>query len=362
MLEQIGLDENSFLEYIDYLNSDENKNLKRYAMNNITFGDDYLSYWSLDDVFEIWASEGERENRITYSYNSGKIDTIENLEEENVFENQYCRIFKLNIKDVSYPIYADFPRLCIPEIKPEERYKAALSAICQWIEVYKTYSEFEEKYEELVGTVKSCSIYDEGETYAYINFSGHVKKSEKLMNSFTKNVFYKLTVSSDEYEYIAYASENDVPEDLKIGDIVCIGARMTARFEFEIPENNIISWKFSDGAERYYSEIAPLMFKLKPIFFDFLIVEFDKEEMVDNIEFIQTKVDNYDKKLLIEVKKVIDGVKYLYAIQDIELHVGMKIFYDLLVNRKSPDVSLWEDISDEIFENRSVDDGETNGD
>lgn len=91
---------------------------------------------------------------------------------------------------------------------------------------------------------------------------------------------------------------------------------------------------------------------MKPIYFNFLVLTIAKEASVDDIEFIQTIVDAENGKYLVEIKKIIAGIKYLYRLENLEWNDVLKIFYDLCINRKAPDLFEWEDVSDKIFKDR----------
>ena len=350
----VGFDADSIEKFLDYIYSDKNK---EYEADYITFNNEYCCYHSLDDSFEVWSKEGGEEIFLCFSYNSGVMDKIENLQEEKEDSSDYYKIFKCNLLGCPYPIYVEFPSACIPKMLDNGQYMITLAGDMYSMDLYKSEEEFSYAYSGI--SIESVAPFVEYDiesklSTALLYINGRIKSIEKRVNSFTGVSYYKLIIASYKHDYIVFAEEGKVPLDIALGDIVNVCVRMIGRFEFDKPVSTFLEWKSTDGEERFNAEIAPVLLYLKPLYFEFLVVDFDAESMVDGVEFIQTIMDRNNGTMLVEAKKTIDGIKYLYRLENLEMHNVLKIFYDLCVCRKKLNLSVWEDVSDEIFKNRSV--------
>lgn len=355
----VGFQDDSIESFVEYLN---NTNHENYTTNKATFKDKCFHYVLVDDALELWTQHlpvDENSKYLYFSLTDGCMHEVENLEEDKDVISSSHQIFKFNMHGVSYPIIAEFPKGCIPEIKEGKNYRITMAGAASEVVVYKSYEDFEHDFYDIdVRSIAPTVNYSAGIdpiSMACIHMNGYVKDFEKRTNSYTHNSYYKITVSSFQYDYVVYADENDVDSNIAKNDIISVTARMFGRFEFQDPGSYFMKWHADYDYEFFCLNVTPILLGLKPIFYDFFVLDFDSKVVVDEIEFIQTIIDRSDGKYILEIKKNTDGIKFLYRLERLKWNEVLKVFYDLCINHKAPDLSKWEDVSDEIFKDRKID-------
>lgn len=245
--QHIGFSSESMNEYIRNLNSSN-----KCKTNKATFNDKCFNYMLVDDAMELWQQYIPKDENCKYLYFSltdEHMHEIENLEEDKEADSEYYRFFKFNFQGVSYPIFAEFPKFCVPEIVEGNKYRITFAGAASDLKLYKTHSSFKDDYGDLsIKSILPVISYNE-KMYpfaaAYIN--GYVKEFEKRTNSFTHNGYYKITISTFEYDYVVYAEEKLVDPAIATNDIISVVARILARFEFDDPIEHFKTWTSNDG-------------------------------------------------------------------------------------------------------------------
>lgn len=357
----IGFTDEDLDEFIKSLNG---KGIYQYPNGSATFRGKTFNYVLFNDTLELWSQCFPKDDNCKYTYFSmtdGVMRTAENFEEDVSVVSSSHQIFKFNLCGVSYPIFAEFPKGCVPEIKNDERYRITVAASASYVWLYSSLEEFRRDSGDVdVRSVAPAIVYSPDTdpiTMADININGYVKAFELLTNPFSGKKYYKITISSFQLDYVVYADERDVDEDIAVNDIISVCARLFARFEFEPSLSRYLGWTCNDGYTKFSTAITPVIATLSPANGDFLVLTLDRDATVDDIEFIQTTLED-EEMYLVEIKKVVDGIKYLYRKSRLNWTETLNIFYDLCINRKAPDLCEWEDVSDEIFADRRVKPGD----
>ena len=269
-------------------------------------------------------------------------------------------LIRAYFKNVPYEININVSEFITPKIMDGEEYLVCFACFVRDIEIFKTKSDYKKRYPNIpikrvvpVGTVDFSA--KEERNSSDLLLGGTIKSVEKKVNSFTNLAYYHVVLSSDSMDFNLLISDDDgldlIEGDLAIVDCKAYGRVINKRVgdDFDKGRSKTYDWTSNNDECAFIEEIASFIFDMDELYDEFLVVSFDDQTKIDDISFMQTIKGSDHYLIEVGISDENGITSKIYRLLEKELLSVVQHFYNLCMKATPPDLSLWEDVTEEVF-------------
>ncbi len=359
---QIGFTREHLKNLTDYITVDYFEDARM-----IEFADGYRCGISVDENIEFWYN-AEWRGEETIITDDGFIYMTEWLEAEAVRPAQDIMggnntLINFKLPGVPYEMNMYILDFVTPKIIEGEKYLVNFAAFANDINIITDYAAFKKEngisltaLVDPYGTRSAAEGEERGSEGIFI--SGAIKAIDRKINPATKVPYYVLTVMGEDIDFTVLVSEADANINGKkmrtgaflMADCSIVGRLVNKRVgdDFDKGTSKEYAWGENDGPDTFTTEIAPFIFNMDEKHNEYLVLDFEENTLFDDLSYMQTIRES--ENFLIEIALDLEGeLPTIYRMREKELLRVVAIFRDVCLKRQLPDLTTWEDVTEEVF-------------
>ena len=322
-----------------------------------------------DDWLSVYVETSEKDGKeyvsnVSAIYEVGGWHPIKSM---HPVPREECRfkddIMQVELEALGHPLNLKVsPNFC-PKVKEGVEYECNIVGFVYDLVVFEHMGEFFDYFSFLKGggvSIKELlpigiTAREEKEAFPYsygkdsaILFNGIIRKAERRVCTLTGLSYRFLTVESKgiTLDFLSPDNASPIPKE---GQIVSGYSYLCGSIRPHSGNFKGITFNNSESERQWQEEISPAIIAMREMQNECLTISFEEEDVLCDTRFIQTAY--CDDGYVVEIGVFKDGVNYIYRHESSDMMFTLRAFYDLCVSRKAPDLSIYKDVSREVFGN-----------